>query len=140
MEVKIYHLGGVKFAAQTRGHRVVSDQPATNGGSDNGMTPPELLLASLGTCAGFYAAQYFRNHALSCPELEIVVSAEKAKQPARVGSFAIDVTAPGIAAEHEAGLLRAVHGCLIHNTLLNTPSIETRVHCGTAAEARYNPV
>jgi uncharacterized OsmC-like protein len=27
------------------------------GGFDEGMTPPELLLTSLGSCAGFYAAQ-----------------------------------------------------------------------------------
>ena len=130
-------MGGVQFAASTRGHRIVSDQPASNGGSDTGMTPPELLLASLGTCAGFYAAQFLRNHSLECPELEILVSAEKAKMPARLGSFKIDVMAPGVPPEEEAGLLRAVHGCLIHNTLLNAPAIETAVHCG---EARYNPV
>jgi organic hydroperoxide reductase OsmC/OhrA len=29
-----------------------SDQPVENGGHDEGMTPPELLLASLGSCAG----------------------------------------------------------------------------------------
>jgi putative redox protein len=57
MELKIEYLGGVRFAAETRGHRVVSDQPPENGGEDSGMTPPEFLLASLGTCAGYYAAQ-----------------------------------------------------------------------------------
>jgi uncharacterized OsmC-like protein len=140
MEVRIQHLGGVRFEAATRGHRVVSDQPASNGGADTGMTPPELLMASLGTCAAYYAAQYFRNHSLACPDLEIVISAEKAKQPARMASFHIDVTAPGISADHQAGILRAVQACLIHNTLLHPPSIETRVHCDTAAEAGYNPV
>ena len=47
---------------------------------------------------------------------------------------------PGISADHQAGILRAVHACLIHNTLLNAPSIETRVHCDADVEARYNPV
>lgn len=140
MEVRIQHLGGVKFEAATRGHRVVSDQPASGGGSDTGMTPPELLLASLGTCAGYYAAQYLKNHALECPGLEILISAEKAKQPARVGSFQMDVMTPGISEDHHAGILRAVQACLIHNTLLHPPSIETRVHCDTGVEARYNPV
>jgi uncharacterized OsmC-like protein len=46
----------VWFEASARGHRVVCDQPPDNGGSDRGMTPPEYLLVSLGTCAGFYAA------------------------------------------------------------------------------------
>jgi len=64
MEVKVQHLGNVKFEAIARGHRVVCDQPADNGGADSGMTPPEFLLVSLGTCAGFYAAQYLKLHKL----------------------------------------------------------------------------
>ena len=49
MEAEILYLGEVKFEAIARGHRVICDQPATLGGSDSGMTPPEFLLVSLGT-------------------------------------------------------------------------------------------
>ena len=51
MEVKITHLDQVKFAIHSRSHSILCDQPAENGGEDSGMTPPELLLASLGSCA-----------------------------------------------------------------------------------------
>ena len=128
MEIRIQHLGDVKFAATARGHRVVSDQPAANGGSDSGMTPPEFLLASLGTCAGFYAAQYLKNHKLSQAGLEVVVNAEKAPAPARLGKFQVNVFAPGLAPEHEAGMMRAVNACLIKNTLAMPPVIETALH------------
>ena len=128
MEVKIQHLGNVKFEAIARGPRAVCDQPPDNGGADAGMTPPEFLLVSLGTCAGFYAAQYLKLHSLPAEGLEINVSAEKAKAPARLGTFRIEVIAPGLDERHEAGVLRAVHACLIHNTLLNAPAIETVVH------------
>jgi putative redox protein len=128
MEVTAKHLGNVKFEAIARGHSVICDQPADNGGADSGMTPPEFLLASLATCAGFYAAQYLKLHGLSSEGLEVKVSAEKAKAPARVGSFRIEVMAPAVTAEHEPGILRAVKACLIHNTLLNAPQIETVVH------------
>ncbi|SPF32756.1 OsmC family protein [Candidatus Sulfopaludibacter sp. SbA4] len=133
MEVKIQHLGNVKFAAIARGHRVVCDQPPANGGADAGMTPPEFLLVSLGTCAGFYAAQYLKLHGLPADGLEIDVSAEKAKAPARLGTFRIEVTAPGLDERHEAGMLRAVQACLIHNTLLNAPAIETVVRSAVPA-------
>ena len=112
---------------------VVCDQPLDNGGADAGMTPPEFLLVSLGTCAGFYAAQYLKLHSLPTEGLEINVSAEKAKAPARLGTFRIEVIAPGLDERHEAGVLRAVHACLIHNTLLNAPAIETVVHSAVAA-------
>jgi uncharacterized OsmC-like protein len=133
MEIKVQHLGNVKFEAATRGHRVMCDQPAENGGGDSGMTPPEFLLAALGTCAGFYAAQYLKARSLSAGGLEVTVTAEKAKQPARVGSFRIIVTAPQVTPEHEAGLLRAVKACLIHNTLLHAPQIETEIHTAVLA-------
>jgi len=130
MEITVRHLGSVQFEAEARGHRVVCDQPLDNGGYDEGMTPPEFLLIALGTCAGFYVAQYFNAHSLVCPELEIKVAAEKAQAPARLGSFRIEVIAPSLDPQHEAGVLRAVRKCLIHNTLLNPPQIETVVRCG----------
>jgi uncharacterized OsmC-like protein len=130
MEITVQHLGDVKFEASTRGHRVICDQPPTNGGADQGMTPPEFLLVSLGTCAGFYAAQYLKTRSLPSQGLEIKVSAEKAMQPARLGQFRIEVIVPGLDPAHEAGILRAVKACLVHNTLVNAPAIETVVHAG----------
>jgi putative redox protein len=124
MEVEIVHLGNVKFEAIAGRHHVICDQPASNGGSDSGMTPPDFLLVSLGTCAGFYAAQYLKARSLPVEGLRIRVSAEKATQPARLGKFQIEVTAPELDAQHQAGILRAVKACLIHNTLLNAPAID----------------
>src|ERR1035437_5413516 len=127
MEVTIQHLGDVKFEARTRSHRVICDQPPDNGGSDAGMTPPEYLLVSLGTCAGFYAAQYMKARSLAHESLAVKVSAEKAALPARLGQFRIEVVVPGLEPQHQAGVLRAVKACLIHNTLIHAPAIETVV-------------
>jgi len=124
MQVTVHHLDNTRFEAQTRGHRVVSDQPPVNGGADAGMTPPELLLASLATCAGYYAVEYLKARSIPSTGLEITVSAEKATQPARLGSFRIEVTMPCLDDRHEEGILRAVHKCLIHNTLVVPPSID----------------
>jgi len=133
MEIRIQHLGDVKFEASVRGHRVICDQPPANGGVDAGMTPPEFLLVSLGTCAGFYAAQYLKTRGLPTHGLEITVSADKATQPARLGSFRIEVTVPPLDSQQEAGVLRAVKACLVHNTLINAPAIETVVRAAALA-------
>jgi putative redox protein len=127
MEVTVHHQGEVRFEAVARGHRVVCDQPPDNGGADAGMTPPEFLLASLGTCAGFYAAQYLKLHHLPAQGLEIRVSADKVKGPARLDGFRIEVNLPALEPQHEAGVLRAVRACLIAHTLEHGPSIETVV-------------
>jgi uncharacterized OsmC-like protein len=130
MEVNILYNGGVKFEGSARGHRIVCDQPASNGGADRGMTPPEFLLVSLGTCAGYYAAEYLKTRHLPADGLAINVRAEKLRQPARLGQFQIEVTAPELEERHHEGILRAVKSCLIHNTLLHAPDID--IHLNTA--------
>ena len=95
------------------------------------MTPPELLLASLGSCAEFYAVQYLGARNLSTNGVEVTVSAEKLKQPARLGNFRIQVTCPTeLTGDQTAGLERSVHHCLIHNTLLSPPEIHIELAVG----------
>jgi putative redox protein len=125
MEAIIKHLGNMRFEATARGHSVLCDQPAGNSGEDTGMSPPEFLLVSLGTCAGYYALQYLKTRGLSTEGLEVKVAAEKATQPARLGSFRIEVSTPPLEEKHREGVLRAVKFCLVHNTLLNAPAVET---------------
>jgi putative redox protein len=125
MEASISYLDGVRFEAESRGHRVICDQPASISGADTGMAPPEFLLVSLGTCAGFYALQYLKTRSLPTEGLAVRVLAEKAAQPVRLGSFRIEVTVPALDPRHHEGVLRAVKLCLVHNTLLHPPTIET---------------
>ena len=127
------YLDGVKFRVAVRGHQVVSDLPVENKGSDAGISPPEYLLVSLATCAGYYALEYLRGRKLPTDGLSIEVTAEKLKQPARLGNFRIEVTIPDLPAEHEQLLLRAVKACLIHNTLMNPSVIDTVIHVPVTA-------
>ena len=122
MEVTVEHLGAVQFEIKARQHVISCDQPSENGGFDEGMTPPELLLASLGSCAGFYAAQYLRKFKLATEGTRVRVTADKVKDPARVDHFRIEIDCPvGLSDQHRAGVERAVQHCLIHNTLLHPP-------------------
>jgi len=134
MEINVKHLDQVKFSIQARTHTIVCDQPADNGGEDAGFTPPELLLASLGSCAAFYAVQYLRTRNLALSGVEVSVTAEKLKQPARLGNFRIQVQCPvPLNQEQNEGLMRSVHHCLVHNTLLAPPEI--RIEIATAEPA-----
>lgn len=133
MEVTVQHLGAVQFEIRTsrpgaRQHTVVSDQPEENGGFDEGMTPPELFLASLGSCAAYYAAEYLRQKSLATEGTRVKVTAEKVPNPARLDNIRIDVELPMACEERDrAGVDRAVHRCLIHNTLLQPPTMEIAV-------------
>ncbi|MSV29283.1 MAG: hypothetical protein EXQ52_11180 [Bryobacterales bacterium] len=84
MEVKAVYLDDSKFEVAARTHRAICGQPRDNGGADAGMSPPEFLMASLASCAAYYAAQYLKTRGLP---------------------------ASGLDDRHLAGMLRAVKIC-----------------------------
>jgi uncharacterized OsmC-like protein len=128
LEVLVNHLGDVQFEAKARNHVIHSDQPIDTGGFDEGMTPPELLLASMGTCAGYYAVQYLKAQKLCAEGLSIRTTAEKASAPARLSEIRVSINYPGrLDQRNRDGLLNAVHKCLIHNTLPNPPKIDVDI-------------
>ena len=128
LEITVEHLGAVQFEIKARGHSIVSDQPVESGGFDEGMTPPELMLASLGSCAGYYAADYLKRQKLGAEGTRVRVTADKAKNPARLDNFKIEVDVPAnLSEEHVKGVQEAVHRCLIHNTLMHPPTISLEI-------------
>jgi uncharacterized OsmC-like protein len=134
MEITVEHLGAVQFEITARQHKMISDQPADNKGYDEGMTPPELLLASLGSCAAYYAVDYLRRNKIEREGVKARVTAEKVKGPFRLDNFKIEVEVPGDLEESQLkGLEDAVHRCLIHNTLLSPPKIEVAIQAAVAA-------
>ncbi|MEN9203194.1 MAG: OsmC family protein [Thermostichus sp. DG_1_6_bins_120] len=128
MDVHITYQDGVKFQAESRGHRILSDQPLDNHGQDEGMTPPEWFLASLGACVGFYALKYLEARQLDPSGLEVVVTADKVEHPTRLDNIRIQLKS-GIPLEerHQRGLEKAVDACIIHNTLTHPPTLITEI-------------
>lgn len=134
MNCKVTYETDARCVAETRGHQIIIDQPLDNRGTDEGMTPPELLLASLGTCAMYYAADYLRRNQLPAKGMEVFVDADKATAPARLGRFTIRVVIPEVTdPAHLEGARRTAEKCLVKNTLLLAPSIELTVETLAAA-------
>jgi uncharacterized OsmC-like protein len=69
--------------------------------------------------------QYLKTRNLDDRGIEVSVTADKLKQPARLGNFRVRVVCPlPLTEDQTEGLMRSVHHCLIHNTLLAPPEIE----------------
>jgi len=123
--VEVSYLGGESYAAATRAHTLLTDQPATAGGADAAMTPTELLVASLGSCVAFYAGRYLARHGLNRGGLHVTAAFTTATdRPARVGKVRLTVQVPGdMPPSHEAALLAVASHCTVHNTLRQAPDI-----------------
>lgn len=134
MEVKVTYRKGMQFEAETRGHRVICDQPLEAGGEDGGMTPPEFLLVSLGTCAMYYAAHYLKLNKLPAEGMTLSVEAEKVMNPPRLGKFKIAIEMPGVIEErHLDGARRSAEKCLVKNSMMIAPEIDLTVRVAAAA-------
>lgn len=117
--VRVTHLGGDAFAVELGGHRVVVDQPPHAGGDDRGPTPTSLFVASLASCAAFFAGRFLRRHVAAGTALEVTGEFEMSpERPSRVRRLAltVDVDAP-LGAEVEAALARAIAQCTVLNTI-----------------------
>jgi putative redox protein len=123
MEVRIRHGKDHQSEAFARFHRVVCDQPFDEGGSDTGMTPPELMLSALGCCAMYYAVEFLHARGLE-PDIELRVSAVKGGQPVRLVEIGIEVDAAGLSARARAGLIKAIEACLLERTLAYPPVVK----------------
>lgn len=118
--------GKYEFHAKVRGHEIVSDQPVAKHGEDHGPTPPELLIASLGSCIAIYAVFFAEKHPeISLAGMKVELEWERAEGPTRIGEISAKVTIPGGVPEHfRDALHRSMEACLIHNTLTHCPKVE----------------
>ncbi|MDQ1278985.1 MAG: putative redox protein [Thermoproteota archaeon] len=86
MSVSVKYLDGKKFEVACRGHSIIVDQPESEDGTDKGMTPVELLNASVSACAAFYALLYLKRRIKDLNDLEVKASWEYSENPHRIGT------------------------------------------------------
>ena len=128
MSLTVNYLSGTKFKVTCRKHSIITDQPESEEGTDQGMTPVELLNASLSACTAYYASLFLKRHIQDLAELEVRCTWNYLEEPHRVGVINLTVVPPRVLTKQEKiGLLRSIEHCTIENTLKNTPEIRINI-------------
>lgn len=117
MNVTLQYTEGARFVAEARQHRVIVDQPAEDGATDQGMTPAELLLAALGGCVGEYVAQYLSLRGLPSEGLLVRVEAKPSPRPLRMRDFEVEVVVPGLSEPQLRALQKSFPAGLVQNAI-----------------------
>jgi putative redox protein len=126
--INVTYSNGVKFNVTREGHTLVCDQPVAGGGADAGLSPVELLAASLATCAGYFVAKFLQARKLDCAGLSVDVDFDYADNPRRVGAFRMRMKLPpGVPEKYLDAVKRTIETCTVHNTLHVPPTIETEL-------------
>ena len=122
--LKVDYKGGLQFTASTRGHEITVDLPPAKQGTDTGMTPPELLVASFGACVGVYVTGYLNQIGVDATGTSIEVDYKTAEDPLRIAELHAKVTVPGgIPQDRLNAVHKVAEKCLIHQTLCYTPAV-----------------
>lgn len=126
-----YH-GGTRYDIMSGTHRVVTDQPAEDGGQDAGMSPVELFVGSVASCVAYFVGQFCARHNISREGLSVDADWTMAEQPHRVSQIDLAIHLPHrITAEQRDRLLKVAHGCTVHQSLM--------VSAGVAIELNPRP-
>jgi putative redox protein len=122
--VDIINSGDSTFKVKSNDYELVVD---TKG---NGITPPDALLASLGTCIGVYLRKYAEGARIDLKQFSISVDAEFSKEPPycfRQINVKVDLKGLKLEENRKEGLLRFIKNCPVHNTLKVDPLVEIEV-------------
>jgi uncharacterized OsmC-like protein len=123
--ITTYYKGDMLFESKLGNHSVIVDVPAGMGGQDRGPTPPELFVASLGSCVGAFVAQYCARSGIDASDMTIDVLFDKVENPTRLINLKIRVEMPhGQCADREKAIHRVAEHCPVHETILTMQGID----------------
>ena len=117
--------GGVQVNARFNGFEIVTDQPEKNGGQNSAPSPFDFFLASLGTCAGFFALRFCQQRQLPTDGLSLQLTTEHDTETKRLDRVEITMQLPkDFPEKYRSAIIRATDQCAVKKALLDTPEIE----------------
>ncbi len=117
--------GGVQVNARYEDFVMATDQPEQNGGQNSAPAPFDLFLASLGTCAGFYALRFCQERKLTTTGMRLELTNEHNAETNRLELVKMTLHVPGdFPDKYRRVILRAMNQCSVKKVLLDPPEIE----------------
>jgi ribosomal protein S12 methylthiotransferase accessory factor len=117
--------GGVAVEARHGNTTIRTDQPEKAGGTGTAPSPFDLFLASIGTCAGYYALRFCQERQLPTEGLAATMSWERNPETHLIERIRIELTLPaGFPEKYRTAILRAADQCTVKKHLAEPPAIE----------------
>ncbi|MDL2274568.1 OsmC family protein [Desulfosarcina sp. OttesenSCG-928-G10] len=127
MEMKVLFPGGKRVDAEYHGFTIHTGQPVSEGGDGSAPTPFDLLLASLGTCSGFFVSSFCQNRSLPTDNIQLILRVVSDEKTHLMKTVDIDIVLPPEFPErYRAAVVRAAEMCLVKQTFLNPPVVTYR--------------
>ena len=117
--------GGVAVEAILDGTTIRTDQPERQGGGGTAPSPFDLFLASIGTCAGYYALRFCQERQIPSEGLSVSMSWERSPETKLISRVRIEMTLPpDFPEKYRSAILRAADQCAVKKHLVAAPAID----------------
>lgn len=126
--ITTHYKGDMLFESKIGNHSLLIDVPASVGGKDRGPTPPEVFVASLGSCVAAIVAHYCGRVGIDARGMTVDVSFDKAEDPTRLVNLKVRVSLPNAdCGDRKKAILHAAEHCPVHETITTLESIKIEV-------------
>jgi ribosomal protein S12 methylthiotransferase accessory factor len=117
--------GGVAVEAHFEGSTIRTDQPEKHGGGGTAPAPFDLFLASIGTCAGYYALRFCQERQIPSEGLRLSMTWERSPATKLIVRIRIELALPpGFPEKYRTAIVRAADQCAVKKHLMEAPAIE----------------
>jgi putative redox protein len=121
----IQFTGGLRVEALHDGYRIRTDQPVVAGGEGTAPSPFDLFLASIGTCAAYYALRFHQMRNLDTEGLAVTLKTVPSEPGHQIRLIRIEVVLPpSFPEKYREAILRAVDQCTVKRHLVEPPVVE----------------
>ncbi|HET9932836.1 MAG TPA: OsmC family protein [Polyangiaceae bacterium] len=126
MKCVVESAGSVASTATLGSHTMLFDQPrSVPGGEDSGPSPLDVMVASVGACAHYFAAAFLLARRIAADGLRVVAIAEKERDPShRISKLCLHVTLPAsVPEQYTDPIEKAIRACPAFNTLVHPTNV-----------------
>ena len=128
MEMTVSLPGGARVDATYKDFVIRTDQPARHGGDDTAPAPFDYFLASIGTCAGYYAQRFLEQRGLATDGVVLTLETVKDSRTHMIDNIKIRIRLPeSFPRKYQRAIVHAVDLCTVKRHLETPPSFETIV-------------
>lgn len=125
MPMEMTFPGGLVVEASVNGFSIRTDQPAAAGGEGSAPSPFDLYLASLGTCAGFFALRFCQQRDLATEGLTLSMDWERDPETRLPVKVSLRIGLPqDFPEKYKGAIIRATDQCAVKRSIFSPPDFE----------------
>lgn len=108
--------------ARYKGFEMVTDQPEKAGGDNSALSPFDLFMVSIGTCAGWYVKNFCQQRNISEEGIRLEQKTKFNREKGLIDKIEIEIHLPaGFPDKYREAIVKAAGACTVKKHVMDAP-------------------